>query len=94
LTKKFRKPVECYKEAHGELVVTPEEKAAWEKDFVKPAVINKVTVPTAAAKKEGEAKKEAADNDGGDDATGDDGNNGGGNDDGGDGGNGGGGFDE
>jgi len=39
LTKKLKKPVDCYKEAHGEVTCTPEEKAAWEKEMVKPAVV-------------------------------------------------------
>lgn len=37
LSKKLLKPTDCYKEAHGEITCTPEEKAAWEKDMQKPA---------------------------------------------------------
>jgi len=33
LSKKLKKPLECYKEAHGEITCTPEEKAIWEKDM-------------------------------------------------------------
>jgi len=91
LTKSLKKPTECYKETHGEIVVTPEEKAAWEKEMVKPTVIKKVTMPVKGAetKKEGgEKKEEKEDGDGGD------GGDGGGNDGGDDGGNNNGGGDQ
>ena len=82
LTKKLLKPVDCYKEAHGEIACTPEEKAAWEKEMVKPAEVKKVTVPpkpAATAKKETEKKEgeEGEGAEGGENAGGDEGGDGG-----------------
>jgi len=94
LTKKLKKPTECYKEAHGEIVCTPEEKAAWEKEMIKPAAVAKVDVPKGGAKKATKKKEkkegeegEEENEDGGDEGNDDTGNDGG--DDGGDGGDGG-----
>lgn len=42
IRKSFKKPVECYKEAYGDVPCTPEEKAEWEKSMIKPPVRAKV----------------------------------------------------